>query len=812
MRLMKLRKHVEGEKESIQIVISVRNLVEFLLQSGDIDDRKGGRMYSEAMQEGGRIHRKLQKMEDSRYHAEYALKRVLSCGEYDVVLEGRADGIVFDDDRLEAYEEGVGEAGDIFVDEIKGMYLDVRHMEEPVEVHLAQAKCYAYLFAEAHGLQEIGVRMTYCNLDTEEIKRFSTSHSFEELRTWFEELMGRYRRWSDYLYQQKMRRQRSLQELRFPYEYRPGQKQIVSDVYRSITRGKTLFLQAPTGTGKTLAVIYPAIQAMGRGYGDRIFYLTAKNAAAVVARDAFCLLEQQGYQGKTVVITAKDKMCLLQERTCNPQDCPYAKGHFDRVGDAVYELLQQQNILDRETIREAAKHFMVCPFEFCLDLASWVDHIICDYNYVFDPNVALKRFFAEGRKENHIFLVDEAHNMVDRAREMYSETLVKEDFLTMKKYLKPLGKQIERALERCNRRFLEWKRECDSLLLPEDADAFLFSLYSLSGVMDELLQTETELPHRDDVLTFYFTLRNFITLAERRDQHYRLYCDYRDNGDFCVHLFCVDPSLLLQERLDRASATVYFSATLLPIRYYKELLCHDEDVYAVYAPSVFTKEQRLLLVGRDVTSRYVRRNSQEYERFATYILRIVEKKKGNYMVFCPSYKMLEEISAVFLSRQEEEYDVLIQTSAMAEAQKEEFLEEFEKEREKSLVAFCVMGGVFSEGIDLARERLIGAVIVGVALPQIGNEREVMKQYFTETERDGFSFAYLYPGMNKVIQAAGRVIRTPEDRGVIALLDQRFCQWSYARTFPREWEDHQICDLNSVDEVLRDFWKKDGDPV
>ncbi len=782
---------MQQKKSKPQIVISVRNLVEFILNSGDIDEGRGGRMRMEAMQEGSRIHRKIQRRAGADYQAEVPLKYVVSYEEYDLALEGRADGIIYGDD--------------VMIDEIKGIYQDVDLLKEPIPIHLAQAKCYAYMFASQENLQRISVQMTYCNLDTEEVRRFQKDYTYSEIKEWFLALISSYKRWADYLYHQKMTRQQSIRGLEFPYAYRPGQKKLVSDVYRSIARQKLLFVQAPTGTGKTLATVYPAVQAMGQNMGDKIFYLTAKTATGLVARDAFALLEERGYQGKTAIVTSKDKMCLLEERACNPGSCPYAKGHYDRVNDAVYDLLQQTNIMDRETILEWAKMRKVCPFEFCLDITNWVDHIICDYNYVFDPNVYLKRFFSEGVSGDYIFLVDEAHNLVDRAREMYSETMIKEEFLLMKRKLKPFGKKLERCLERCNKEMLHLKRQCENMLVLGEMDVFVFALLNLATAMDELLQRDVVIPERDEMLEFYFKVRNFIYLADYFDDHYRIYCDYNDNGDFCLHLFCVDPSMMLQERLDRAKACVFFSATLLPIQYYKELLCTKKDVYAIYAEPVFEQRQRVLLIGRDVTSKYTRRNQNEYERFAEYIVQIVSKRKGNYMVFCPSYKMMEEIYLQFLAKNLSSCDVLLQESGMKEKQREEFIEEFALERETSLVAFCVLGGIFSEGIDLTREKLIGSIIVGVGLPQIGNDREVMKQYFASTGRDGFAFAYLYPGMNKVIQAAGRVIRTSDDTGVIALLDERFCQNAYRSTFPREWDDAIACDVATAGDIVDAFW-------
>ena len=566
---MKPAKLLDGNEEKPQINISVRNLVEFLLRSGDIQAGQGMRDAMEAMQQGGRIHRKLQRREGSSYHAEFPLKFQVTYEEYDLGIEGRADGILFDEEQ---------EVPEVTVDEIKGMYLDVMEMEGPLEVHLAQAKCYAYMFGAKRDLDHISVRMTYCNLDTEEVRRFEETYDFEELERWFYGLISRYKPWADFQYAWSQVSRESIQELTFPFAYREGQKRLAQDVYRSILREKILFIQAPTGTGKTIATIFPAVKAVGEGLSDRIFYLTAKTAAASVAKDTFALLAKQGYRAKTVAITAKDKICPLEERKCNPIHCPYARGHYDRINGALYDLLQKEDLFTREVLLQWAQEYQVCPFELSLDVSSWSDNIICDYNYVFDPNVYLKRFFAEGRKENHLFLVDEAHNLVERAREMYSQTLVKEEFLEMKKLLKAVSKRAEKNLERCNRVMLAWKRGCEKMLLLSDADELVFAVMNACTEISELLQKNRIKEGRDQVMEFYFKLRNFLRISEEMDEHYRIYCDYDEENRFCLHLFCVDPSRLLQERLNRGRSTIFFSATLLPVSYYKELLCQEKEV------------------------------------------------------------------------------------------------------------------------------------------------------------------------------------------------------------------------------------------
>ncbi len=798
---MKVSRLITPEGEKAQINISVRNLVEFLLREGDIDDRKGSVDPFEAMQAGSRIHRKIQSSMGPFYSAEVPLKFQIEYEDYVLGLEGRADGLVLDRDES-------GNVVTATVDEIKGMYMDVMTFEKPVLVHEAQAKCYAYMVASEYKLETIEVQMTYVSLETEEVKYFNHVYTFEEIEDWFLTIIGIFKKWADFQYYHKMELLESAQGLEFPYDYRDGQKKLVSDVYRSIYRRKILFMQAPTGTGKTIANVYPAVMALGQNLAERVFYLTAKTATAIAARDAYSLLVEKGYEGKTIMLTAKEKMCLCDEADCNPDYCPYARGHFDRINDVIYEVITKETVITRDVILGYAEEYVVCPFELALDVSTWCEGIICDYNYVFDPNVYLKRFFAEGKGGEHIFLIDEAHNMVDRAREMYSETLIKEEILSIKRYAKPVSKKLVNALEKCNRIMLEYKRECDhDITVLDDVDMLLNACDNLQMILEQLFKKEIKFGiYQDEVLDFYFRLRNFTALAYQQDSdHYRIYCDFDEDKNFNLHLYCIDPSAQLQDRLRLARATVYFSATLLPIDYYKDLLCNDKDVYAIYVDSVFDQKNRLLMLGTDVTSKYTRRGDDEYMKFATYINTIVNAKQGNYMVFGPSYKFLEDIQSKYNDIMGD-VDVIVQQQNMTEQEREDFLLEFEKKRDKSMVAFCTLGGIFSEGIDLVGGKLIGSIILGAGLPQVGNERKLMSDFFDENGKNGFEYAYLYPGMNKVIQAAGRLIRTKDDVGVIALLDERFRFGSYRKTFPREWNDATFTSVDSVEEQVKGFWK------
>lgn len=784
-----------GNQDKKKIKISVRNLVEFVLRSGDLDNRRTSAADKDAMQAGSRIHRKIQKRMGADYQAEVTMRHVVEEDEFCLVIEGRADGVI-------------REPGGVTIDEIKGVYMDIGYLKEAIPVHLAQAMCYGYFYCFNHQLDSIALQVTYCNIETEEIRRFKTDRSWEELKSWFESLIHEYVKWARYLYQHEQKRDESLKRLEFPYDYRAGQKELAVSVYRSIARGKNLFIQAPTGVGKTLSTVYPGLKAMGEGHGEKLFYLTAKTITRSVAEETFALLREHDLYMKTVTITAKEKLCFLDKPECNPDACPYAKGHYDRVNDAVYEIIHREFGITRETILSYAVEYQVCPFEFCLDISNWVDGIICDYNYVFDPNVRLKRYFSEGISGNYLFLVDEAHNLVSRAREMYSAQVVKEDFLLMKRLLKGRAPKLVTLSERCNKMLLEMKRESEGYQILTNINHFVTVLMTLFGELEVFMEENQEFQDRDQVLDFYFCVRNFLEMFDRVDEHYRIYTEMQSDGTFLLKLFCINPAKNLQECLEKGQSTIFFSATLLPILYYKELLSGNLEDYAVYAQSPFPEENRLLMVASDVSSKYTRRNHREYEKIVSYIRQTVQGRAGNYMVFFPSYQYLRAVEEVMWEEAlDKEFTWITQGNNMGETEREAFLEAFDQVRQGSLVALCVMGGVFAEGIDLKEDRLIGVIIVGTGIPMVCTEQEILKDYFDQNQQQGFDFAYQYPGMNKVMQAAGRVIRTMEDKGVILLLDERFLRTDYQMLFPREWQRFQLVNRNNVSEALADFWER-----
>ena len=772
--------------------ISVRNLVEFILRNGDL---VSGSSISdkEAMLKGSRLHRKIQKQMGSHYQPEVSLKKDIEYDDLILRVEGRADGIFSQDDRF-------------CIDEIKGVYKNLELMEEPVLVHRAQALCYAWIYLDEHELEKIDIQMTYAHLDTEVIKRFRETLTRAELKQWYEELTDSYHKWLAYQIEWRKKRNESMENLEFPFAYRKGQREMVSGIYHAISKKEQIFIQAPTGVGKTMSAVFPAVRAIGQGMAETVFYLTARTITRTVAQDAFEILRDRGLLFKVVTITAKEKLCFCDKPECDPEKCPYAKGHYDRINDAVYELWTTEQSFDRETLLRHAQKWQVCPFELSLDLAVWMDGVICDYNYVFDPNVYLKRFFGENVSGNYLFLIDEAHNLVDRGREMYSASISLDDVIETRKFVKPYSQKLWKKLGKVKKQMEELKQNCGEWKVQENAGVLPISLLSVQGEMDQLLEEPPAQEVVDGILDFYFAVRNFLNISELVDDNYVVYAAFDDNGRFYLKLFCVNPAENLQKYLDKGNSTVFFSATLLPLQYYRKMLSTRSENFGMYVESPFEQKKRCLMICRDVSSKYTRRGYEEYRKIAEYIARMSWQKKGNYMVFFPSYRLMEDVYQVY----QDEFSVswvrcISQHALMTELEREEFLEEFTEETEETLVGFCVMGGIFSEGIDLIGDRLIGAAVVGTGLPQVNCEREILKGYYDEKGEQGFDYAYRYPGMNKVLQAAGRVIRTKEDTGAILLMDERFLNRDYRNLFPREWNDACTCTLGNVEKHLQAFW-------
>lgn len=778
------------------VALSVRALVEFVLRRGSIDSRFTG---LDRAAEGSRIHRRLQKAAGEHYKAEVVMKATRVVDDITYLLDGRADGVIT-------------EPSGMVIDEIKTTAAPVERLTEDFNpLHWAQAKCYAAFYCADNGLANVTVQLTYYQIDTDEIVRHRKKFAAAELEKFLTDTLHLYSPWAKLSSGWKALRDVSLQALKFPFAgYREGQYRLAGAVYRTITAKGRLFAGAPTGIGKTVSTLFPALKAMGLGNGERIFYLTAKTITRQAAEDALARMQASSGDSlrlKAITLTAKDKICLLSERNCTPESCPYADGYYDRINAALYTFLQQHDRFTREDITAYAKENKLCPFELALDLTLFCDCIICDYNYLFDPVVNLQRFFAEGG--DFIFLVDEAHNLVDRSRDMYSASLKKSGFYAVKKALGKTARKLGNALKKINDLFIELRHQCEAsetyqLVQQEYSEDFIKGVIKFVAAAEDWLDEHRDGELHAEVLSLYFDARFFLKIAELYDEHFVTMISVF-GSEINLRLLCLDASPFLDASMTLGRASVLFSATLSPVDYFIKTLGGGENAKRVFLKSPFPTENLCLLVADRISTRYADR-AGTLPDVCKMIAAAVTAKQGNYIVFAPSYQYMQDVAGAF-SRRCPDIAVHIQEPGMDEAAREQFLAWFEAERKETLVVFCVLGGIFSEGIDLTGERLIGAVIIGVGLPQIGPEQDALRDYYAATQGMGFEYAYQFPGMNKVLQAAGRVIRTENDRGVVLLIDSRYSTGRYRTLFPPHWEGAKsVTSAAQVTNVLQKFWK------
>lgn len=781
-----------------EIKVSIRNLVEFILRSGDIDNRfVGSSRALERALEGTKLHQKIQKAGGESYTAEVQLKYIKEYEDFSLVLEGRADGII-------------SEENCIVIDEIKTTSVPLEYIDENFDhLHWAQAKCYAFIYAEQNELNSMDIQLTYYNVDTDEIKRIRKKFVFNELREFFYDLIDKYLVWARITREWSIIRNESIKKIEFPYKtYRKGQRKLAVSVYRTICENKKIFVQAPTGIGKTISTLFPSIKAMGESKTSKIFYLTAKTITRQVAEESIDEMRHSGLAFKSITLTAKDKICFKESTNCNPEYCEFAKGHFDRVDEAILDLFKNENTFTREIVERYSQKHMVCPFEFSLDLSLWADCIVCDYNYVFDPRVYLKRFFQVNTTGDYTFLIDEAHNLVDRSREMFSAEISKSPFLKLKKTYNEKRTGIYKALSKLNTMMIEMRKKCETegyYIQTEEPKEIYTLLRKFIKEAETLLSENNKSKEHDELLEVYFNVLAFLKIAEFYDNRYITYLE-KHESDVKLKIFCLDPSFLLSEALKRGKSAIFFSATLTPIDYFREILGGDEGSYRMRLSSPFDVNKLCLLVANKISTKYGSRE-KSYSEIANYIYEVIVQKMGNYMVFFPSYKYMNEVANYF----QEMYpgiNTIVQSNSMTEEEREAFLDKFKPSTEENLVAFTVLGGIFSEGVDLKGDRLLGAIIIGVGLPQMCLERDIIMNYFKEKNGLGYEYSYMYPGMNKVLQASGRVIRSEDDRGVVLLIDERFSNSYYKKLFPEHWSYYK--EVSSVDKLnlyVEDFWNK-----
>lgn len=774
------------------VQISVRRLVEFVLRGGSIDSRMTS---SDRALEGTKIHQLLQKSAGEEYQAEVSLKLDRTVDGVVFLLDGRADGII----------------NEQTIDEIKTTETVMEEITEEFRpLHWAQLICYGFMLAEKSDLPEVTLQLTYYQVADEEIKQFRRIMSREEMGVFVDDLLSKYAVWAKMSAAWEMKRNKTIQELSFPYNsYRRGQRELSIAVYRMAVSGENLFCEAPTGIGKTMSTLFPAVKAMGEGKTDKIFYFTAKTITRQVAEDALDEMRRKGLAARSVTITAKDKICFLDERKCEPDHCQFARGYYDRLNEALFDLLGQEEAITRTVVEQYARKYTLCPFELSLDVALFCDAIVCDYNYLFDPVVYLKRFFSEGPGK-YTFLVDEVHNLVDRARSMFSATLRKSLVMQVKRQLdKKLHKRLWNAVNAMNKEMISLNKELiesgETIHVSKaDLAEWNESVLKFTFVAKEWLPQNTQSETQSDVLELYFESLRYVKIAELYDERYTTQIT-RTHSDLEIKQLCLDPAFLLSEKLKLGASSVLFSATLRPIDYYTNVLGGEEDTSRMVFSSPFEQQNMHLLVADNISTKYQMRD-QSLASVVEALAALIAGKKGNYLFFFPSFQYLQNVYDLFREKYPE-IVVLKQEGAMDEEKREAFLEAFKAGNPETLVGFCVLGGVFSEGIDLRGERLIGAAIVGVGLAQLNPESDLIKDYYNETIGQGFDYAYQLPGMNKVLQAVGRVIRGESDRGVVLLIDERFSASRYRTLFPAHWNHAKIVkNTKEITEQVTEFWR------
>jgi len=761
-----------------EIDISVRDLIHFVYRGGDLDARFVGK--SRALQ-GTKAHQAIQKKMGDDYVPEVTIKHEFSKDNILMRIKGRVDGVVKEDI--------------IVIDEIKSTVRELDALDiDDYPLHWLQGEFYAYMYALQNKEDKMKVQLTYVTVDDYDVRRFERLYTFEELEIIFNQTIEHYLDFAYRLDDWQTTRDASLKALEFPFPaYRNGQREMAICVYKTIQEKKKAFVQAPTGIGKTISTLFPTLKAIGEGHTTKIFYLTAKTITRSVAEEAFDIMRGQGLRCKNLTITAKDKICFEKEAACIPEECSYAKGYYNRINDAMKDVMGKCDAYTRDVIEEYAMEHHVCPFEFSLDLALVADAIICDYNYVFDPRVNLKRFFADVQKD-YAFLIDEAHNLVDRARGMFSAEINKKPLLDIKRSLKSHkgDEKIDnfvKVITKLNKALLEYKNECiesDTYIFNEAPMNIIQIMRRFAQMADVILSERKELETYDLILDYYFLVLNMINISELYDDRYKTYVEVKSN-DVWINLFCVDPSFLLSQTLKHGAGSVFFSATLSPIKYFHRLYSYEAEDYTLMLNSPFDEAHRKYLIAGDIKTTYKQRE-YSYEDIALYLRDLVLSRRGNYIVFFSSYVYKKNVLEIF-EELEVDVDIVDQQRDLSESEKENFLNQFMENPEKSMIGFCVLGGSFSEGVDLRGNRLIGTAIVGVGLPMVCLEREIIKNYHLEHEEDAFNYAYVYPGLNKVMQAAGRVIRTEEDRGIIMLLDERYTYHSYRQVIPYDWNPY-----------------------
>ena len=777
-----------------QISIAVRSLVEYVLRSGDlVMEFTGTRRTVDAI----RAHQKVQRSRPADYLSEVPVNYRFDSEDFMLDIGGRIDGV---------YPAGPEQP--FCIDEIK---TTVHNLDEVIgqnnPLHWGQAKTYAFMYAAAHDLSKIDVQLTYYHLESGKVQTQRQSFTREQLQGFFRDLVTRYLHWAKIVIAWRRTRDNSIRSLPFPFEdYRPGQRRMAVEIFRVIRERQQMILQAPTGIGKTMGALFPAVKSLAEGLCNKVFYLTARTTGRGVAEKALEDLKEVGLRLKSLTLTAKDKICFCPSAACNPEECEFTRGYYDRLNAALMDGFDQ-DAFTRSAVEAIARKWSLCPFEFSLELSVWADCVVCDYNYAFDPRVYLRRFFLEST-DDYAFLIDESHNLVDRSRDMFSAALYKQPFLDVRRQAGKKLSRINKCMGRVNSWLARARRRClaaDGILIEKaPPDGIYLLLRDFLHCTERWLSHNRKAPFRESLLDLYFAASTFMRVAEQYDDAYATFYTCKDK-DLKIRLFCIDPARQLKEALTRCRAAIFFSATMTPVDYFKDMFGCREDARHLILPSPFPVENFGLFMSHTVSTLYQDRQTTAPQVTAA-IGAFLSRRKGNYLLFFPSYAYLEKIYALFVD-DNPAVQTIRQRQSMTDRERNAFLRMFSHSSRDTLVGFAVMGGVFGEGIDLVGERLSGAVIVGVGLPGISPERELIRDYFTQAYQAGFEYAYMFPGINRVLQAAGRVIRSEKDLGIVLLIDRRFGTHRYHSLLPREWRPVRAADEKRLRSKVADFWQR-----
>ncbi|MDT6952439.1 ATP-dependent DNA helicase [Companilactobacillus alimentarius] len=781
--------------------IGIRQLVEFVLRSGDLNETKNSQ---NTALNGARIHRRLQKLrsKDSDYESEVYLKTEVKMNDTNYLISGRADGILLNQTAL--------------IEEIKTSDQPYDELSDnTLELYWGQVKVYGYLLLKDHpDLDRVTLRLTYFQVSTEEITTDEKEFSQTELDTFFQDLIHEYEYWLVLRAKLRKTRNDSIKKLAFPFpKFRTGQHELAAAVYKTIYYQKRLFVEAPTGTGKTISTLFPAIKSMGEEKIQRLFYLTAKQSTRHVAEDAITLMEDKGLKLKSITLTAKDKIRFIEQQDVLPEKDPFMIGYYDRLKPALADLLTNEDLITRDVIEKYARNHTVDPFEFSLDASLFCDVIICDYNYLFDPLVYLQRFFIEKDTDN-FFLIDEAHNLVSRSRAMYSASISDQKIASLlrdaRKIDNKASEDFQKHLKKVRRVFNRMKKvlkedEQIEKTTSEPPDELLKVLGKFDDFYGEWMSDQKPSDFLDKTKDFFFDCLTFVKIGALYNDTYKTRLSLEDNK-LMVKQLCLDPSDFIDQSLNLGLGAVLFSATLSPMEYYQNVLGGSDNSLAYRLPSPFPVQNQEILITQYIQTTYRQRKFNQ-EKIVMSLKAMIDGKRGNYLFFFPSYGYLQQIRDAFVAAFPK-VKTATQTNAMDNVARQAFLDQFQSDADDSLVGFCVLGGIFSEGIDLRGDRLIGVAIVSVGLPGLSAENNLIRDYYDQKNGRGFEYAYQMPGMNNVLQAAGRLIRGSRDTGIILLLDQRFTSARYTKLFPQHWRFYKrIASLQQLSNNVDNFWKE-----